>query len=98
MWNVKNKHYSSRFVRVILAVSGHANVSHFGRNLAGSPQEPVYARTYNENAAGPELENTAAQTLSEPAQSQCTWASHKSHFCAGSEAYVLCEFGQSKCR
>ena len=23
--------------------------------------------------------HTAAQTLSEPAQSQCTWASHKSH-------------------
>jgi hypothetical protein len=28
VWSVKNKHYSSRFVRVILAVSGHANVSH----------------------------------------------------------------------
>ena len=25
---MKNKHYSSRFVRVILAVSGHANVTH----------------------------------------------------------------------
>ena len=28
------------------------------RKLAGSPQEPDYARIYNENAADPELENS----------------------------------------
>jgi len=47
---------------------------------AGFSQEPVYARSHNENATDPELENPAAQTLREPAQSKCTWASHKSNF------------------
>ena len=47
---------------------------------AGFSQEPVYARSHNENAADPELENPAAQTLREPAQSKCTWESHKSNF------------------
>ena len=36
--------------------------------------------TLQENAAGPGLENPAAQTLREPAQSKCTWTSHKSNY------------------
>ena len=31
-------------------------------------------------AEDPELENPAAQTLCEPAESKRTWACHKSHF------------------
>ena len=50
------------------------------RNLAGSPEERVYARIYNENAAGQELENPAAHVLYEPSQSKCAWTSHKSDF------------------
>ena len=50
------------------------------RKLAGSPQEPVHASIYNENAAGPELENPAVQTSCERAQSKCAWTSHKSKF------------------
>ena len=38
------------------------------RNFAGSSQEPFYARIYNENAAGPELENPAAHLRSLNAQ------------------------------
>ena len=38
------------------------------RNFAGSSQEPFYARIYNENAAGPELENPAAHLHSLNAQ------------------------------
>ena len=37
------------------------------RNLAGSPQEPVYARIYDENATDQQFENPTAHTLREPA-------------------------------
>jgi hypothetical protein len=43
-------------------------------------QEPFHARIFNEHAPGQELEKLAAQTLCEPAQSKCTWTSHKSDF------------------
>ena len=74
------------------------------RNVAGSAQ-PLRARIYSENGADPELENLTAQTLCEPAQSKCTWTSHKSHFmrefagqmpCLKNGTRVLCEPAQSK--
>ena len=43
-------------------------------------EETFYASMFNENASDQDLEKLALQTLCEPAQSKCTWTSHKSHF------------------
>jgi len=43
-------------------------------------EEQFYARILRESAGAQDLENTALQTLCEPAQSKCTWTSRKSHF------------------
>ena len=40
--------------------------------LTGSPPEPAEAKIHHENATDQERENTAGQTLREPAQSKCT--------------------------
>ena len=43
-------------------------------------EEAVYARIYNENAADQDRDNPAALIVCEPAQSKCTWTSHKGTF------------------
>ena len=76
---------AARFVR---AVEMHMDVS----------QEQFYARIYRKNATLQDQDNPAAQTLCEPAQWKCTWASHKATFTREFTGKMLGAKGFDSCR